>query len=269
MANTVQYGHCTNKASCSLALNNERVFVPGDGRCPECGQPLKVESMARLRFNFVPAIIVIALLAVGGYYAKIKFIDPPKTGGTDAHVTPGVDTPVPPGPDNPVGPGGQTGQIDRPNLNVEDPANAKARTDVLARIDLMPHLTEAQKSKLTTSVDRARSMGCIFVVPFEGGKKALGPKETDILAKGFGSASIKQLMEDPTLVFVVLGYADKGDPQSEKTSIDRAQSVLGAMKDRCNVQNVMYSVGMGAATLADAKTPSKNRIVEVWAVYPN
>jgi outer membrane protein OmpA-like peptidoglycan-associated protein len=223
--------------------------------------------MARLRFNFLPALIVIGLLAVGGYYAKIKFIDGPKP-GPDAHVTPGMDTPVPPGPDNPVGTTGG-GAVDKPNFSLEDQANAKARTDVLARIDLMPHLTEAQKSKLTTSVDRARSMGCIFIVPFEAGKKALGPKETDILAKGFSSASIKQLMEDPTLVFVVLGYADKGDSQSEKTSIDRAQSVLGAMKDRCNVQNVMYSVGMGAATLADAKSAAKNRIVEVWAVYPN
>ncbi len=90
-------------------------------------------------------------------------------------------------------------------------------------------------------------MGCIFVIPFETGKKALGPREGDILAKGFRSASIQKLMEDPTLVFVVLGYADKGDGQSEKTSIDRAQSVLNTMKDRCNVQNVMYSVGMGAS----------------------
>ena len=75
-------------------------------------------------------------------------------------------------------------------------------------------------------------------------------------------------MEDPTLVFVVLGYADKGDPQGEKNSIDRAQSVLGVMKDRCSVQNVMYSVGMGSSTLFDPKQGPKNRLVEVWAVYP-
>lgn len=224
--------------------------------------------MARLRFNFIPAIIVLALLGAAGYYAKIKFIDPPKP-SPDAHVTPGVDTPVPTGPDNPVASSGPSGAVDKPNFNLEDQANAKARVDVLARIDSMPHLTEQQKAKLTTSVDRARSMGCIFVVPFEAGKKALGSRETDILAKGFASASIKQLMEDPTLVFVVLGYADKGDPQAEKSSIDRAQSVLGAMKDRCNVQNVMYSVGMGTAALADAKQVTKNRLVEVWAVYPN
>ena len=69
---------------------------------------------------------------------------------------------------------------------------------------------------------------------------------------------------------MVLGYADKqGDPAvNEKASIDRAQNVLGLMRDKCGVQNVMYSVGMGGSTMFDGKSPTKNRIVEIWAVFP-
>lgn len=270
MAETVQYGYCTNKASCSLASNHEKVFVPLDGKCPECGQIIKVDSMASQPLKFIPLVVILAALGAGGYYAKKNFLDPKGGDANHPTSTPAVDTPKPgtdaaAEKDNPVA----GGAVDKPTFGLENDANAKARRDVLARIDLMPHLTDQQKAKLTTSVDRARGMGCIFVIPFENGKKALGPREEDILAKGFQSASIQKLMEDPTLVFVVLGYADKkADPQSEKTSIDRAQSVLNTMKDRCNVQNVMYSVGMGASTLADAKQIAKNRLVEVWAVYP-
>jgi outer membrane protein OmpA-like peptidoglycan-associated protein len=280
MAQTIQYGRCTNKARCSLALNRENVFVPLDGRCPECGLPLEVDSMARRRLKLIPLVLVLAALGAGGYYAKKKFIDPghpaaqtSATKGARGDQEP-ADTP-PPGDagaqaDNSGAPPAAGGAVDRPKFDLEDDANAKARRDVLARIGLMPHLTEAQKSKLTTSVDRARGMGCIFIIPFEAGKKTLGPKESDILVNGFQSASIQKLMEDPTLVFVILGYADNtGDAQqNDKASIDRAQSVLNTMRDRAGVQNVMYSVGMGGSSLFDKKSAAKNRLVEIWAVYP-
>jgi outer membrane protein OmpA-like peptidoglycan-associated protein len=244
-----------------------------DGRCPECGQPLKINNMSHRRLKLLPLIVVLGLLGAGGYYAKIHFIDKkgpvivdPNKPISDAGggSTGGQDLPTT--GDQPP----QEGPVDRPTFGLENEANAKARRDVLARIDAMPHLTPAQKTKLTSSVDRARQMGCIFIIPFDTGKKALGQRETDILVKGFQSAGIQRLMEDPTLVFVILGYSDKqGDAQqSEKASIERAQSVLSAMKDRCNVQNVMYAVGMGGSQMFTGKSAGKNRLVEVWAVYP-
>ena len=50
--------------------------------------------------------------------------------------------------------------------------------------------------------------------------------------------------EDITYVFVVLGYADpKGDPKKNiAISQSRADSVLKAMKEKCGISNVMYSV---------------------------
>ena len=286
MADTIQYGRCTNKARCSLAFNREKIFVPLDGRCPECSQPLEIESMSQRRLKLLPLVVVLAALGAGGYYAKTHYLDKAPSGGAGPVQTAAADrgtADVPadarrstmgmqnaanmtPAPDD-LPPGGA---VDRPNFGLENDANAKARRDVLSRIDRMPHLTDAQKAKLTSSVDRARGMGCIFIIPFGQGKKTLDGKETDILVGGFKSASIQKLLEDPTLVFVVLGYADKqGDPAvNERASIDRAMNVLGIMRDKCGVQNVMYSVGMGGSTMFDGKSPTKNRIVEIWAVYP-
>ncbi len=278
MAETIQYGRCVNRSRCTLAFNRETVFVPLDGNCPECGQPLQANSMASRRLNILPLLLTIGLLGAGGYYAKTRFLDPGPINPAGPHATPGggVSNQVTPPPRTEPGgtpPADETprgGVVDKPNFALEDDANAKARRDVLSRIDQMPHLSDAQKSKLLTAVDRARSMGCIFIIPFEAGKKALGPRETDVLVSGFKSGSIKQLMEDPTLVFVILGYADKqGDPKiNEKASIDRAQNVLGIMRERCGVQNVTYGVGMGGSSRFDAKSVAKNRLVEIWAVYP-
>lgn len=275
---TIQYGRCTNKARCSLALNREPVFVPLDGRCPECGQPLETSAMSRSRLKLLPLVLLASALGAGGYYLKTHYLDAapapaPAVAAPPRPTAPPLDTaPLPAG----VGgadseaPAAAAGAVDKPTFNLENDANARARREVLVRIDAMPNLSPAQKSRLTASVDRARQMGCIFIIPFETGKKTLGPRETEILARGFQSAGIQRLMEDPTMVFVVLGYADKqGDPDSSlKASVDRAQSVLTAMKERCAVMNVMYAVGMGGSKLIDARDAAKNRVVEIWAVFP-
>jgi len=90
------------------------------------------------------------------------------------------------------------------------------------------------------------------------------------LVNALQSPGIKKLTEDPTLVFVVLGYTDKkGDPKvNEKTSIDRAENVVALMRDKGNVANVMYPVGMGSAEILNKETAPSNRLVEVWAVFP-
>ena len=102
------------------------------------------------------------------------------------------------------------------------------------------------------------------------GRKTLPQAEAQILVNAIQSAGIKKLTEDPTLVFVILGYTDKkGDPKvNEKTSIDRAESVLATMRDKGGVANVMYAVGMGGAEVLNKQTTGNNRLVEVWAVFP-
>jgi outer membrane protein OmpA-like peptidoglycan-associated protein len=165
------------------------------------------------------------------------------------------------------------GEISAPaqlNLDVGSAETKKVKTEVLKRIDVMPNISQANKDKLYNSVERARSMGRVLTIPFSSGKTALSPADIQALKGQLESPALKKLRDDPTAVFVILGFADpKGD---EKRNIEfsqaRADSVLNSMREKCNVQNVMHSVAMGGSTLLDAQNLEKNRIVEVWAVLP-
>ena len=84
------------------------------------------------------------------------------------------------------------------------------------------------------------------------------------------AAQIKRRVDDPTVVFVILGYADqKGNEKiNAEVSQSRARSVLEALRDKCGFQNVMHSVAMGGSTLFSAQQVEKNRVAEIWAVLP-
>ena len=217
-------------------------------------------------------IIILALLGAGGYFVYDNFIRPAPPAPPAANATP---TPKPGTSTQPTDPGASTAAaeparaVDKPNFKLEN-ENERARQDVIKRIDQMPNLTQEQKNRLYSSVDRARGMGAILIVPFAEGRKTLAQAEGQILVNAIQSAGIKKLTEDPTLVFVILGYTDKkGDPKTnEKTSIDRAESVLATMRDKGGVANVMYAVGMGGAEVLNKETVGNNRLVEVWAVFP-
>ena len=268
----ITYGHCTNRLRCSLAHNREAVIVPLDGRCPECGQPL-VADVNHRRLKLLPALMVVAGLAGGGYYLKTRFLDPAPaiapTGPTSlppAGASPGAPTASPSPPfANPA-----TGLVDKPTFDTTRAENARARADVLERIDRLPNLAPAQKDKLRLSVDKARGMGCVLIIPFEAGKTTLGAREGDLLVKAVKTPGLQRLVEDPTLVLVILGYADKrGDPPANlRTSVARAEAVQTDLKERGKVLNVTYAVGMGGSDLFDAQNEARNRKVEVWAVFP-
>jgi outer membrane protein OmpA-like peptidoglycan-associated protein len=155
-------------------------------------------------------------------------------------------------------------------LDLRAAETQKTRTEVLERVDLMPNVSQSNKDKLYASVDRARKMGKLVRITFPSGKTALLPEEAHALKTQIDSPGIVKLRDDPTAVFVLLGYADpKGDPQKNLVvSQARADAVLAAMRDKCGVVNVMHAVGMGASTLVDAQALDKNRAVEVWAVLP-
>ncbi|MES2572284.1 MAG: hypothetical protein V4710_19795, partial [Verrucomicrobiota bacterium] len=144
------------------------------------------------------------------------------------------------------------------------------KSEVLTRIDLMPNISRSSKDKLYASVERARSMGKVLTIPFRPGKVVLAQEDIDALKAELSTPSLLKLRDDPTAVFVLLGYADpKGDKQKNiGVSQARADAVLAAMKDKCGVTNVMHSVAMGSSVILDAQNLEKNRIVEIWAVLP-
>jgi outer membrane protein OmpA-like peptidoglycan-associated protein len=135
----------------------------------------------------------------------------------------------------------------------------------------MPTISSDNKDKLYMSVDHARQMGKILTIPFPSGHVAVSPSDVDQLRSSLASAQLQPLTQDPTCVFVVLGFADmKGDEKANlHISSERAQSVLTALRDRCGILNVMHSIGMGGSTLfGNEKDAERNRVVEIWAVLP-
>ena len=81
---------------------------------------------------------------------------------------------------------------------------------------------------------------------------------------------MEKLIADPTVLLVMVGFADKQGEESKNLEVSRAraESVLKALKQRMDVVNVMHSVGMGGQNLFDQTNLEKNRLVEVWAAQP-
>jgi outer membrane protein OmpA-like peptidoglycan-associated protein len=156
------------------------------------------------------------------------------------------------------------------DLDVTLPEIAEVKRAVLKRIDLMPNVSAQNKDRLYGAVERSRGMGRLFSVSFETSLTKILPEELASMKAHLEYPQVKKLLDDPTLVLVILGYADKqGDDQKNlQISSGRAQTVMDALRDQIGIQNVMHVVPMGGTDLLDPKQLAKNRVVEVWAVLP-
>ena len=156
------------------------------------------------------------------------------------------------------------------DLDLADADNADTRAEVLRRVDAMPNITSLNKDKLYSSVDRAHGMGRVLTIPFDKGDSVVRATEIERLKQGLANPQIKKLVDDPTVVFIVLGYADQKGAAKVNADISqsRATSVLNALRDKCGFQNVMHAVAMGGSTMFSDKQADKNRVVEIWAVIP-
>lgn len=274
---------CHNYSGCLQAYRGEEIEIePGAALvCPECGKAVTTVKSPGVRIARVAgAILLVAALLVGGFFAYRYFTRPtvPKTASATPAATPRPDeggrgTAAPPfraraeqvaePPATVIAPA----KID---LNVAQSENKQVKRDVLARIDVMPNVSQQNKDKLYNSVERAQRMGKVLTIPFTSGRTSLGAADLEALKTQLQSPEMMKLRDVPTAVFVVLGYADpKGNEKKNlEFSQARADAVLTAMRDKCGVVNVMHAVAMGGSTLLDAQNLEKNRIVEVWAVLP-
>ncbi len=134
----------------------------------------------------------------------------------------------------------------------------------------MPKFTDEEKKRLSEKMETARSMDRLLVIRFDTGQTNLSRAATEDLLTRIKSKDIQDKLSDPTVVFVVAGYADAaGDPKINLTiSQQRADNVTKVLKDKTNLLNIIHSVGMGSTDLLDGKRPDQNRAVEVWAVAP-
>lgn len=273
-----------NQAGCLTAYRGEEMEIE-DGEpfiCSECGKSLTaVQPPSKLWMRYLAGIAavggvgIVALFAIPGIFNSRK----PEIATTPA---PKVPTDNAPEPEPLVGPNGEpvsTTPAEPPkemtapasiDLNVASAVNKSVKAEVLKRVDLMPKVSNPNKDKLYTAVERAKSMGIVLTIPFGSGKSDLSAAEVQKLKAELSKPELTKLSGDPTLVFVILGFADpKGDPKKNlEVSQVRADVVLKAMRDKCSVQNVMHTVGMGGSKMLDEKNLEKNRIVEIWAVLP-
>jgi outer membrane protein OmpA-like peptidoglycan-associated protein len=290
-------GKCTNYSGCKLAYRNEKItVVTKEFRCPECGSPLEPvgpkRSLSPTLFLSIGVAIVL-LLAVGAILWTLGGSPKRQTEVVELSPTPSptpapTPTPTPsptstptPIPSPSATPTPSSAPISSPtpvanasgatiDLDITLPEIAEVKRAVLKRIDLMPNVSSQNKDRLYGAVDRARGMGRLFSVNFETSLTKIAPEEIASMKSQLDHPQVKKLLDDPTLVLVILGYADKqGDDQKNlQISNARAQAVMDALRDQLQVQNVMHVIPMGGTDLLDARELAKNRVVEVWAVLP-
>jgi outer membrane protein OmpA-like peptidoglycan-associated protein len=276
---------CHNYTGCVLAYRGENIEIDSGAAlvCPECG---KAVVLTKSSTSWIKTTLILsgAVIAVGAIIAlfvlpmikgnKPKIVPstgepatPPKTGPEVKPTPPKTPVtnaePATPPPTAVVPP--------KIELNVDQAENKAVKAEVLTRIDLIPNVTQTNRDKLYSAVERARKMGKVVTIPFSSGGSSMSAGDIDILKSALESAEVTKLLDDPTAVFVILGYADsKGDDKKNLAiSQARADSVLSIMKNRLNIKKtVTHAVGMGSSKLLDAESLEKNRIVEVWAVLP-
>jgi outer membrane protein OmpA-like peptidoglycan-associated protein len=282
-------GKCTNYSGCKLAYRNEKItVVTKEFRCPECGSPL--ESVGQKR-GLPPTLVlsvgvaIVLLLAVGAILwtlggspkrqTEVVELSPTPTPAPTQTPTPtpsptltptptpaptATPTPTPGSTSTPTPVAETSGTID---LDVTLPEIAEVKRAVLKRIDLMPNVSAQNKDRLYGAVERARGMGRLFSVNFETSLTKIAPEEIVSMKAQLDHSQVKKLLDDPTLVIVILGYADKqGDDQKNlQISNGRAQTVMETLRDQLGIQNVMHVIPMGGTDLLDARELAKNRVV--------
>ncbi len=146
----------------------------------------------------------------------------------------------------------------------------RMRQEVLKRIDLMRALTDGEKDKLYVQVERARGFTKIAILPFTQNRTNAGAAQVDALTKSLNRPDLRKLLADPTVVLIVVGYADKNGDEAKNLDVSRsrAESVVKALREKTELVNLMHAVGMGGQQLFDQSDLEKNRVVEVWAVQP-
>jgi outer membrane protein OmpA-like peptidoglycan-associated protein len=282
-------GKCTNYSGCKLAYRNEKItVVTREFRCPECGSPL--ESLGPRR-TVSPVLIlsigvgIVLVLAVAAILWTLSSAPKRQPYVLELSPTPApTPTPTPTPPPTPTltpAPSESPALTPAPtptanasgtpiNFDLTLPEIAEVKREVLKRIDQMPNVSAQNKDRLYSAVERARGMGRLFTVSFETSLTKVSPEALADMKSQLERPQIKPYIDDPTLVLVILGYADKqGDNQKNlQISSARAEEVKGVLRDQLGIQNVMHTVPMGGTDLLDPRELAKNRIVEVWAVLP-
>ena len=157
-----------------------------------------------------------------------------------------------------------------PTVKYDAAEEAEVRREVLARVDLLKELSPKERDYLYAQVDRARGFTKLAIIPFPSGKTRPEQFQIDHLLNYLQKPEYQKLYEDPTVVFVVAGYADKqgNEEQNLEISKQRAQVVAKILETQAKIANTIRAVGMGGSEFFGHGTPDKNRVVEIWLAAP-
>ena len=164
-----------------------------------------------------------------------------------------------------------TGSEDTSVLLKKDPEEERrVRQEVLVRVDLLKELTQAEKDHLYSQVERARGFTKLAIVPFLSGRVMPEDNQVEHLMSYLRQPSFQKLFEDPTVVLVCVGYADRKGSEAQNMEIShrRAENVVRILQSQTRIRNLMRAVGMGGSDLFDKTDAAKNRVVEIWLVQP-
>jgi outer membrane protein OmpA-like peptidoglycan-associated protein len=295
----VQYGKCTNRAGCTLAYTGDQIRFEGAPICPECGQPLAVikgpgGGKGKLWLLILLPILLIGMVAAGYFIVQAMLglagsdgkasptatatVSATATATPSASATPTTEqiasaSPSPTGSPSPptAGPSASaSGSVDTNPKQLSSSDIEATRKQVLVRLRAMPGKSDQEKAKLEDKIQSAKSMERLSpVIYFPIGSSMIPKPQADQVVSIFSDSKMKEKMSDPTLVFVVAGYADKsGNPQGNQAlSNARAENVSRLMK-QAGVTNVIHTVAMGGTDVLENTRPDQNRAVEIWAVIP-
>src|SRR5580692_1779629 len=157
-----------------------------------------------------------------------------------------------------------------PTVKYDAAEEAEVRKEVLARVDLLKELSQKERDYLYAQVERARGFTKLAIIPFPSGKTRPEQFQTDHLLSYLQKPEYQKLYEDPTVVFVVAGYADKQGNESQNLEISkqRAQAVAKILENQAKIANTIRAVGLGGSEFFGHGTPDKNRVVEIWLAAP-
>jgi hypothetical protein len=144
----------------------------------------------------------------------------------------------------------------------------QVRQEVLKRIDLMRGLSNGDKDKLYVQVERARGFTKIGIVHFTQYGTTPGAGQTEGLITNLNKPRLRNLLADPTVILITVGYADKQGEMAKNLEISRSRAdVVKVLKENTDLANVMHAVGMGGQDLFDQSNlksgPSKPRFAYV------
>jgi outer membrane protein OmpA-like peptidoglycan-associated protein len=157
-----------------------------------------------------------------------------------------------------------------PTVKSDAAEEAEVRKEVLARVDLLKELSQKERDYMYAQVERARGFTKLAIIPFPSGKARPEQFQIDHLLTYLQKPEYQKLYEDPTVVFVVAGYADKQGNESQNLEISkqRAQAVTKILENQAKIVNTIRAVGLGGSEFFGHGTPDKNRVVEIWLAAP-